>query len=101
MELIYRSIRGFNNTCIYLYCVDKQSVIVNRNIFQQRGLYKIFTNDRLIFHLSAAQMELLYDLALEAPGESVERDEWAIMAIGQVNRLKDLFQQHVNMQLGC
>ena len=45
-------------------------------------------------------MELMYELVLESPDGSAERDQWASLGTRQLNRLKDMFQQHVVVQLG-
>jgi hypothetical protein len=73
---------------------------LNRNIFKQRALYNIFNADRIEFQLNAAQLELLYELKLKAPRGSPEHDQWASLGTRRLDRIKHLFQEHVETQLG-
>jgi hypothetical protein len=99
-QQLSRPIHGFNGTRIYLYCINEESVLLNRNIFSQRALYNIFNADRIEFQLNAAQLELLYELKLNAPRGSAEYDQWAALGTRRLDRIRAMFQEHVDTQLG-
>lgn len=94
-----RPIHRLKNTRVYIYCSDERSVTSSRDQYRERALYEIFIADRLEFHLNMAQIEVLSELADKAPKPSAEYDELATIAGRHIDRLKMMFQKHIDTQL--
>lgn len=99
IEQIQQHVDELDNTRMYVYCSNEQSVSINNERYRQRASYKIFDANDLEFRLCSVQVELMGNLVSEAPSESPERYRLVAMTQGCIRQLKMSLKQHADAQL--
>jgi hypothetical protein len=89
-----------SDTLKYIYCHDPTSPNAIRRRHGRRVAHKIFTADDLEFEIGHVQVALLYSIAKQAPEESSQRDELALIAMQQLDCLGHMLKRLMTDQLG-
>jgi hypothetical protein len=83
----------FNGFLKYIYCRDQQAVDLIENRYGRRADHKVFTINHLDFHLHHVTTELLYLLSQNAPDGSNDRNQFATIAMEELDMLGHLLKQ--------
>jgi hypothetical protein len=89
-----------SDTVQYIYCYPPTSPNSIKRKHGRRVAHRIFTAEDLEFEIGHVQVSLLYSKAKQAPEESSQRDEVALIAMQQLDCLGHKLKQLMTDQLG-